>query len=189
MLLSPEMNLRKLNELLEKQSAETFTFKEVCDAMGCVEGGPAPSKARVLEMLREMSDQIDSRFPLTRVDSVTPDDVERLTELFPENEFGMRNYTTEVKHTVRRVREQLARYRKPPAWEGKPDSMGNLLPAIGSQVSIHLGRQDKWVNHTVTGFSAKLVDGAVRIMVDVMDGRGYPNQRSIADINPPCAIS
>lgn len=174
-----------LAELLEQQKEQLLTLSEVWDAMGGVTGHRAPTKAEILRMLREMDAQIANRFPLTRVDPVTPDDVERLTELFPENEFGMRNYSNEVKHTVRRVREQLSKYRKPPKWEGKPDPMGNFLPAIGSQVSIHLGRQDKWVNHTVTGFSAKLVDGKVYVMVDVMDSAGYPNQRSIADVNPP----
>ncbi|QYW06524.1 hypothetical protein uan_112 [Pseudomonas phage UAntarctica] len=183
--LSTDASLSALNALLAEQSKQTLTLKEVADAMGVVPGGRDPTKSEILRMLQEMSDQIDNRFEMKRVDLGLVNDAALLTELFPENEFGMRLYDTQVKMVVRRVREKIAAHRQPPNWEGGPDIMGNLLPPLGSVVSIHLGRSDSWVNHRVTGYTARLVDGQVRLCVDVMDAKGYPNQRAINEINPP----
>lgn len=68
-----------------------------------------------------------------------------------------------------------------------PPVEGDVLPAIGSTVSIHLARQDEWVNHTVVGYYVwPELDGKKgwRVNVRVQDSEGYNNARSLEDIRP-----
>lgn len=63
---------------------------------------------------------------------------------------------------------------------------GDLLPPVGSVVHIHLGRQDAWVPHTVTGYYAWADLGGSRalqrLFVRVKDSQGYPNARLLQDV-------
>lgn len=65
---------------------------------------------------------------------------------------------------------------------------GDLLPPVGSKVMIHLGRQDAWVEHTVTGYYAwgdhDGNDSLHRVFVRVVDADGYPNARLLKDVRP-----
>lgn len=58
------------------------------------------------------------------------------------------------------------------------------LPPIGSEVEIHLGRQDAWVKHVVVGYFAWGSHSTKdhRVFVRVMDGDGYLNARMIDEI-------
>jgi hypothetical protein len=65
---------------------------------------------------------------------------------------------------------------------------GDVLPAVGSKVLIHLGRQDAWVEHEVTGY---YVWGDLgknpalhRVFVRVKDAQGYDNARLLMDVRP-----
>ncbi len=63
---------------------------------------------------------------------------------------------------------------------------GDLLPAVGSKVFIHLGRSDSWAEHTVVGYYAwdnhGLDKNVHRVFVRVRDSQGYLNARLLNDI-------
>lgn len=63
---------------------------------------------------------------------------------------------------------------------------GDLLPAIGEEVLIHLARSDKWVPHRVVGYYAwgdhGGNDSLHRVFVRVVDADGYPNARLLKDV-------
>lgn len=66
---------------------------------------------------------------------------------------------------------------------------GDLLPAIGSRVLIHLASNDAWVEHTVTGFYvwgalANVSPAYSRVFVNVVSDDGYPNAWLLADVRP-----
>lgn len=63
---------------------------------------------------------------------------------------------------------------------------GDKLPPIGSQVEIHLGRQDAWVCHVVVGYFAWGSHSGkdYRVFVRVMDNEGYLNARLLDEIRP-----
>jgi Lar family restriction alleviation protein len=70
---------------------------------------------------------------------------------------------------------------------------GDLLPPVGSKVLIHLGRQDAWVEHTVSGYyvwgalSHQIKEGeknAHRVFVRVKDAQGYDNARLLSEVLP-----
>lgn len=65
---------------------------------------------------------------------------------------------------------------------------GDLLPVVGSTVSIHLNSPDKWVNHTVVGYyvwsDLKGNTSLNRVFVRVKDDQGYLNARMLCDVNP-----
>lgn len=65
---------------------------------------------------------------------------------------------------------------------------GDKLPPVGSKVLIHLGREDAWVEHTVTGYYAwGDLDGNEhlhRVFVRVVDAEGYLNARLLKDVRP-----
>lgn len=77
----------------------------------------------------------------------------------------------------------------------QPESLepvtGDVLPAIGSKVLIHLARQDEWVEHTVVGYyawpalSCQVVEGEQsslhRVFVRVVDSNGYDNARLLSE--------
>lgn len=66
-----------------------------------------------------------------------------------------------------------------------PPVDGDLLPPVGSQVLIHLARQDKWVEHTVVGYyvwGAFDSDTLHRVFVRVQDSDGILNARSLRDV-------
>jgi hypothetical protein len=64
----------------------------------------------------------------------------------------------------------------------------DLLPPVGSQVLIHLARQDKWVEHTVVGYyvwgNLREDKGVHRVFVRVRDAQGYLNARLLNDVRP-----
>lgn len=66
---------------------------------------------------------------------------------------------------------------------------GDVLPAVGSTVLIHLGSSDRWVEHTVVGYYAwesdKGGNSAQRVFVRVQDKDGYVNSRLLQDIKKP----
>lgn len=71
---------------------------------------------------------------------------------------------------------------------------GDLLPAVGSKVFIHLARSDSWAEHMVVGYYAwdnhGLDKNVHRIFVRVRDSQGYLNARLLNDIrlaSPGCA--
>jgi hypothetical protein len=71
---------------------------------------------------------------------------------------------------------------------------GDLLPAVGSKVFIHLARSDSWAEHTVVGYYAwdnhGLDKNVHRVFVRVRDSQGYLNARLLNDIrlaSPGCA--
>lgn len=71
---------------------------------------------------------------------------------------------------------------------------GDLLPAVGSKVLIHLARSDSWAEHTVVGYYAwdnhGLDKNVHRVFVRVRDSQGYLNARLLNDIrlaSPGCA--
>jgi hypothetical protein len=68
---------------------------------------------------------------------------------------------------------------------------GDMLPAIGSTVQIHLARQDAWVDHAVVGYyvwpaQPHQVKGdgrdAHRVFVRVKDSEGYLNARLLSEV-------
>lgn len=65
---------------------------------------------------------------------------------------------------------------------------GDLLPPIGSQVLIHLGSLNRWVEHTVIGYYAWGDLGGNpalhRVFVRVRDDAGYENARLLQDVRP-----
>jgi len=65
---------------------------------------------------------------------------------------------------------------------------GDVLPAIGTPVLIHLNSVDKWVPHTVVGYyvwpSLEGNDGLHRVFVRVVDSEGILNARMLKDIRP-----
>ncbi|MDO7911386.1 hypothetical protein Q6A49_12665 [Pseudomonas sp. 22-AL-CL-001] len=69
-----------------------------------------------------------------------------------------------------------------------PPVDGDLLPPINSKVLIHLGREDKWVEHTVVGYYAwgshGLDQNVHRVFVRVRDAEGCLNARLLNDIRP-----
>lgn len=77
------------------------------------------------------------------------------------------------------------------AEEGMEPVEGDLLPPVGSKVLIHLGRQDSWVEHTVSGYYVwpackhQVKDGEQdvhRVFVRVKDAKGYDNARLLSDV-------
>jgi hypothetical protein len=67
-----------------------------------------------------------------------------------------------------------------------PPVEGDILPAVGSKVLIHLASQDAWVEHTVVGYyvwpNHGLAPRVFRVFVRVRDTDGYLNARSLEDI-------
>jgi len=66
---------------------------------------------------------------------------------------------------------------------------GDLLPAVGSKVLIHLARQDEWVEHTVVGYYVwGSLDGRDermhRVFVRVVSDDGILNARMLRDVRP-----
>ena len=70
---------------------------------------------------------------------------------------------------------------------------GDLLPAVGSKVLIHLGRQNEWVEYMVAGYYVhralkhQINEGekhAHRVFVRVVDTKGNDNARLLADVFP-----
>ena len=70
---------------------------------------------------------------------------------------------------------------------------GDILPAVGAKVLIHLARQDAWVEHTVAGYYVwpalkhQVREGernAHRVFVRVVDAAGYPNARLLSEVRP-----
>ena len=63
---------------------------------------------------------------------------------------------------------------------------GDLLPAVGSEVLIHLARSEQWVKHTVIGYYVwGNLDGdpySQRVFVRVRDADGIENSRLLADV-------
>jgi len=68
---------------------------------------------------------------------------------------------------------------------------GDLLPAVGEKVLIHLARQDDWIEHTVTGYYVwpahphQVKPGqkdAHRVFVRVKDEQGYDNARLLSEV-------
>lgn len=75
---------------------------------------------------------------------------------------------------------------------------GDLLPPVGSRVLIHLGRQDAWIEHTVTGYyvwcalSHQVREGeknSHRVFVRVKDANGYDNARLLSEVRIAAAPS
>lgn len=70
-----------------------------------------------------------------------------------------------------------------------PKVDGDILPAIGSKVLIHLGSQDEWVEHTVVGYyvwpNHGLTASVFRVFVRVRDKGGSLNARCLQDIRYP----
>jgi hypothetical protein len=68
---------------------------------------------------------------------------------------------------------------------------GDQLPPIGSNVLIHLGRPDAWVEHTVAGYYAWGDLGGnenlSRVFVRVRDEAGCLNARLLKDVKPSVA--
>ena len=63
---------------------------------------------------------------------------------------------------------------------------GDLLPRIGSEVLIHLARQDEWVKHTVAGYYVwgdhKGDPWLQRVFVRVRGEGGYLNARMLCEV-------
>ena len=70
-----------------------------------------------------------------------------------------------------------------------PAVEGDILPAVGSKVLIHLASQDAWVEHTVVGYyvwpNHGLAPRVFRVFVRVRDADGLLNARSLEDIRYP----
>lgn len=79
----------------------------------------------------------------------------------------------------------------PPATDGLEPVTGDILPKVGSRVLIHLGRQDEWVEHAVTGYyvwgDLGGNESLHRVFVRVVDDAGFPNARLLNDVRPVCA--
>ena len=78
---------------------------------------------------------------------------------------------------------------RPQAREPLEPVEGDLLPAIGSKVLIHLASQDQWVEHTVAGYYVwGDLDGREnrrhRVFVRVVDADGILNARMLCDVRP-----
>jgi hypothetical protein len=116
-------------------------------------------------------------------------------EAVPATSFD--DYWWEARHHVRTQKEHARQ-----AWEFVLKSVaaplpqaqrealesvdGDVLPAVGSTVLIHLGRQDAWVEHEVTGYYVWSDLGKNpalhRVFVRVKDAQGYDNARLLMDV-------
>lgn len=84
-----------------------------------------------------------------------------------------------------------------PPQEALPAVDGDLLPAIGEKVLIHLNSSDSWVEHRVVGYYVRgdlgRNTGFHRVFVRVVDSNGYPNARLLQDVRridaEPSALS
>ena len=65
---------------------------------------------------------------------------------------------------------------------------GDVLPQVGDKVLIHLGRSDRWVEHTVVGYYVWKDlggdDSLHRVFVRVRSADGYLNARMLKDVRP-----
>lgn len=68
---------------------------------------------------------------------------------------------------------------------------GDVLPQVGDKVLIHLGRSDRWVEHTVVGYyvwkDLAGDDSLHRVFVRVKDSEGNLNARMLKDVRPVAA--
>lgn len=73
-----------------------------------------------------------------------------------------------------------------PAPEALSAVDGDLLPAIGEKVLIHLNSSDSWVEHRVVGYYVRgdlgRNTGFHRVFVRVVDSNGYLNARLLQDV-------
>lgn len=85
----------------------------------------------------------------------------------------------------------LAKLEHQPAQEQAVPVDGDMLPPVGAKVLIHLGRQDAWIEHTVTGYYVwpackhQVKDGekdAHRVFVRVKDAQGYESARLLSEV-------
>lgn len=75
----------------------------------------------------------------------------------------------------------------PPETKPLPPVEGDVLPAIGSTVLIHLARSDSWVPHKVVGYYVwppLKPGGGWRVNVRVENRNGYLNARPLEDVRP-----
>lgn len=74
---------------------------------------------------------------------------------------------------------------------GLPPAHGDVLPEIGTKVLIHLGRSERWVEHTVVGYYVWKDlggnDSLHRVFVRVKDSEGHLNARMLKDVRPVAA--
>lgn len=65
---------------------------------------------------------------------------------------------------------------------------GDVLPQVGDKVLIHLGRAERWVQHTVVGYYVWKdlggSDSLHRVFVRVRSADGYLNARMLKDVRP-----
>lgn len=69
-----------------------------------------------------------------------------------------------------------------------PSVHGDVLPQVGDKVLIHLGRSERWVEHTVVGYYVWKGlggdDSLHRVFVRVKSADGYLNARMLKDVRP-----
>lgn len=65
---------------------------------------------------------------------------------------------------------------------------GDVLPQVGDKVLVHLGRSERWVEHTVVGYYVWKdlggSDSLHRVFVRVKDADGRLNARMLKDVRP-----
>jgi hypothetical protein len=109
------------------------------------------------------------------------DDAAKLSDANPDDEMAqtMREAAAMLEADVAQPAAQVAV--QEPAY-------GDVLPQVGSKVLIHLAREDKWAEHTVTGYYAwgdLGGDPALhRVFVRVVDSEGCSNARLLRDVRP-----
>lgn len=113
-----------------------------------------------------------------------------IDRLSAEFEYAKRLTLGHVRFSMEELSElfaEVARLRAAP--QPLPPVEGDILPAVGSKVLIHLASQDAWVEHTVVGYyvwpNHGLAPRVFRVFVRVRDADGYLNARSLEDIRHP----
>lgn len=178
--------LETLEKALKAWDATAITIPEIWKAIGGVMPHRMPTKQEVFRALEDMACQLDGLIGRQQAGMfVIANELELLLSVFPTDEHSLRNYEVWVRTAIRKLRERIENHRAAPRWDGKA-SGGNVLPPVGYLVSIHLGRSDTWVNHTVTGHAVHVLEGGKMIaLVNVIDDKGFPNQRTWSDVRPP----
>ena len=178
--------LETLEKALKAWDATAISIPEIWRAIGGVVPHRMPTKAEVLRTLEDMCRQVDG--PSGRAPAgmfVIANELELLLSVFPTEEYHLRNYEVWVRTAIRKLRDRIESHRSAPRWDGKAVA-GNVLPPVGYLVSIHLGRSETWVNHTVTGHAVHVLDnGKLLALVNVIDDKGFPNQRNWSEVRPP----
>lgn len=114
-------------------------------------------------------------------------DRDAIRRIFMAHGFTIKEGQTDLKPYVYEAAEALLRELSPAVAVAEPVALepveGDLLPAVGDTVLIHLSRPDGWFPHRVVGYYAwgdrSGSKSLYRVFVRVVDAEGYLNARPL----------